>query len=82
MTEDGKLKRTAMKLAPLFPLFYGDVLPEQNRAGYLEISHRQDKQCDAEFVAGQPEHKIHELFRSFDRNRARHEDGDPSSGAL
>ena len=82
MTEDGKLKKPAMKLVPLFPLFYGDVLPEQNRAGYLEISQWQDKQCHAEFVAGQSEHKIPEFFRSFDQNRARHGDGDPSLGVL
>ena len=44
-TEDGKLKRPKMKLAPLF---YESVFRDKNRAGNVDASHQQAKNLDLE----------------------------------
>ena len=47
-TEDGKLKRPVLKLAPMF---YESVFREKNRAGNVGASHQQAKKLDSELVA-------------------------------
>ena len=44
-TEDGKLKRPVVKLAPMF---YESVFREKNRAGNVDASHQQAKKLDLE----------------------------------
>ena len=44
-TEDGKLKRPVVKLAPMF---YESVFQEKNRAGNVGASHQQAKKFDSE----------------------------------
>ena len=44
-TEDGKLKRPVVKLAPMF---YESVFREKNRAGNVGASHQQAKKLDSE----------------------------------
>ena len=44
-TEDGKLKRPVVKLAPMF---YESVFREKNRAGNVGASHQQAKKVDLE----------------------------------
>ena len=44
-TEDGKLKRPVVKLAPMF---YESVFREENRAGNVGASHQQAKKLDSE----------------------------------
>ena len=44
-TEDGKLKRPVVKLAPMF---YEIVFREKNRAGNVGASHQQAKKLDSE----------------------------------
>ena len=44
-TEDGKLKRPVVKLAPLFN---ESVFREKNRAGNVDASHQQTKKVDWE----------------------------------
>ena len=44
-TEDGKLKRPVVKLAPMF---YASVFREKNRAGNVGASHQQAKKFDSE----------------------------------
>ena len=46
-TEDGKLKRTVVKLAPMF---YESVFREKNRAGNVGASHQKAKKRDSEHV--------------------------------
>ena len=47
-TEDGKLKRPVVKLAPMF---YESVFREKNRAGNVGASHQQAKKLDSEHGA-------------------------------
>ena len=44
-TEDGKLQRPVVKLAPMF---YESVFREKNRAGNVGASHQQAKKLDSE----------------------------------
>ena len=44
-TEDGKLKRPVVKLAPMF---YESVFLKKNRAGKVGASHQQAKKLDSE----------------------------------
>ena len=44
-TEDGKLKRPVVKLAPMF---YESVFREKNRAGNVGASHQQATKLDSE----------------------------------
>ena len=44
-TEDGKLKRPVVKLAPMF---YESVFLEKNRAGNIGTSHQPAKKLDSE----------------------------------
>ena len=44
-TEDGKLKRPVVKLAPIF---YESVFREKNRAGNVGASHQKAKKLDSE----------------------------------
>ena len=47
-TEDGKLKRPVVKLAPMF---YESVFREKNRAGNVGASHQQAKKVDSEHAS-------------------------------
>ena len=47
-TEDGKLKRPVVKLAPMF---YESVFREKNRAGIVGASRQQAKKLDSEHAS-------------------------------
>ena len=54
-TEDGKLKRPVVKLAPMF---YESVFREKNRAGNVGASHQQAKKVDLEHASGETRLKL------------------------